>query len=108
MHIITVFLLCTGLSWVALTQGRMAGDAERCLCPGQPLKFLKPRLIKTFDVFSPSPSCANVEIVATLKKSGKKICLDPFAKQVKQILASKRRPKKPKRKQGKGKKGRKP
>lgn len=39
------------------------GKAERCFCQKEALEKVRPALVKKFEVFPPSASCSNTEIM---------------------------------------------
>uniref|UniRef100_A0A3B3C2G2 C-X-C motif chemokine n=1 Tax=Oryzias melastigma TaxID=30732 RepID=A0A3B3C2G2_ORYME len=82
-------LLKFGRLWCSLT---VQGMNLRCLCITKE-RALIGRLIGAVEVNLASSYCTEVEIIATLVKSEKKICLDPEASWVKKVLnAMKKRP----------------
>ncbi|KAF5905593.1 C-X-C motif chemokine 9-like, partial [Clarias magur] len=64
---------------------RVEVKAERCLCQTKAQERIRPALVKMFEIFPPSASCLNTEIILTLKQ-GRKVCLDPKGKQGQKIL----------------------
>ncbi|KAJ8372648.1 hypothetical protein AAFF_G00280640 [Aldrovandia affinis] len=44
------------------------------------------KLIQSVEMFPPSAHCKDTEIIATLKRTGQKICLDPTAPWVKKVI----------------------
>nr|AAN41454.1 interleukin-8 variant 2 [Ictalurus punctatus]AAN60105.1 interleukin-8 [Ictalurus punctatus] len=61
------------------------GKAERCFCQKKALEKVRPALVKKFEVFPPSASCSNTEIILSLKQ-GMKVCLDPEGNQGQKVL----------------------
>ncbi|KAL7836548.1 hypothetical protein AOLI_G00278320 [Acnodon oligacanthus] len=98
--LILLFLVIFGMT-ATLCAGRVGGQGERCLCRGKIQKRVSLRSVKTIETFYPTASCLKTEILISLK-SGRRVCLDPDAKQGKNILKGKTRMK-PKS-QGGGKK----
>ncbi|NP_001108527.1 chemokine (C-X-C motif) ligand 20 precursor [Danio rerio] len=99
MNQIVLILLCALLFGMSLAQsvGHGGGGSQRCRCIGKPYKTVNPRSIQAVDVFQPSPSCSNKEIILTVvegrgKTKGKgsrkrsKVCLDPNGKQGQRLL----------------------
>lgn len=43
--------------------GRVDGKAERCLCQKKAQERVRPALLKTFEIFPPSASCPDTEIM---------------------------------------------
>ncbi|XP_029454387.1 C-X-C motif chemokine 10-like [Rhinatrema bivittatum] len=80
-------LLCSLLLIAAGIQGLSIGGKRRCLCPGKGSNSVKPQSIQKIEVFPKSSSCEHVEVIITLKKSGKKRCLDPNAIRIQKMIA---------------------
>uniref|UniRef100_A0A3B3C3Y0 C-X-C motif chemokine n=1 Tax=Oryzias melastigma TaxID=30732 RepID=A0A3B3C3Y0_ORYME len=77
---------------IHITNLTVQGMNLRCLCITKE-RALIGRLIGAVEVNLASSYCTEVEIIATLVKSEKKICLDPEASWVKKVLnAMKKRP----------------
>ncbi|XP_035933916.1 platelet basic protein [Halichoerus grypus] len=55
-----------------------------CMCM-KTISGIHPSNIQNLEVLRAGPHCANVQVIATLKK-GKKICLDPEAPKIKKIV----------------------
>uniref|UniRef100_A0A669DWG7 Chemokine interleukin-8-like domain-containing protein n=1 Tax=Oreochromis niloticus TaxID=8128 RepID=A0A669DWG7_ORENI len=72
---------------VFLTIHGASGISPRCQCL---FKEKRPigRFISTVEIYPANSYCKSTEIIATLKKEGQKICLDPNAPWVKQVLKS--------------------
>ncbi|XP_072239397.1 interleukin-8-like [Leuresthes tenuis] len=86
-HIITVALLLL----LTIPEGSTMGDQGviiRCRCITKEKRPIG-RLIGMVEVNLPSSHCKDTEIIATLKKDEKKICLDPNAPWVKKVLKHK-------------------
>lgn len=64
-----------------------AGMEPRCRCIATESRRIG-KLIARVELFSPSPHCKDTEIIATLKESGKEICLDPNAHWVKRVIVN--------------------
>ncbi|XP_040001858.1 interleukin-8-like [Xiphias gladius] len=88
MSIITTVAL---LVFLAIPEGISQGDQGvilRCRCITKEKKPIG-RYIGKVEVNPASSHCKDIEIIATLKKDGQKICLDPEAPWVKKVLARK-------------------
>ncbi|XP_053193566.1 C-X-C motif chemokine 10-like [Scomber japonicus] len=88
MSVITIVAL---LVFLTIPEGMSVGEQmkPRCKCimlEKQPIG----RLIGMLEVNPANSHCKNLEIIATLKKDGNKICLDPNAPWVKKVLDRKR------------------
>ncbi|XP_036454955.1 C-X-C motif chemokine 11-like [Colossoma macropomum] len=100
--LILLFLVIFGLT-AMLCAGRVGGQGERCLCRGKIQKRVRLQNVQKIEKFYPSPSCSKTEIVISLKR-GKTVCLDPDARQGKNILNGKKRMKPKSQGGGKNKK----
>uniref|UniRef100_A0A8C9V0G9 Chemokine (C-X-C motif) ligand 8a n=1 Tax=Scleropages formosus TaxID=113540 RepID=A0A8C9V0G9_SCLFO len=61
------------------------GMEPRCRC----IKTESRRIgsyIQKVELFPPSPQCEDTEIIATMKRSGREICLEPTAPWVKKVI----------------------
>uniref|UniRef100_A0A3Q1FTZ7 Interleukin-8-like n=1 Tax=Acanthochromis polyacanthus TaxID=80966 RepID=A0A3Q1FTZ7_9TELE len=85
--ITTVALLVLLIIHEGISVGGPAGPL-RCECPPTKEKRKIGRLIAEVEVRPASSHCTEIEIIATLKKDGQKICLDPDAPWVKKVLAN--------------------
>ncbi|KAL4623268.1 permeability factor 2 [Arapaima gigas] len=83
-----MILLLVIISAVEVAQSSVPtrSRSETCLCSGKPLKIIKATRIQAVTIFAKSVLCLRVEILVTDRKTGKKLCLDPNAKQGKKIL----------------------
>ncbi|XP_004703255.1 alveolar macrophage chemotactic factor [Echinops telfairi] len=63
----------------------------RCLCLGY-TPGIRPKMIRNLQVIAAGPQCPKVEVIVTLRKSGKEVCINPeaplFKKAIKKILDS--------------------
>ncbi|XP_075400323.1 C-X-C motif chemokine 6-like [Tenrec ecaudatus] len=63
----------------------------RCLCLGY-TPGIRPKMISNLQVIAAGPQCHKVEVIATLKKGEKEVCINPeaplFRKAIKKILDS--------------------
>ncbi|XP_043376226.1 alveolar macrophage chemotactic factor-like [Dermochelys coriacea] len=82
-----VYKLIVALAVVALTSSHeLTMNGGRCLCLRTTDKMVfRPNQLKTIEILPQSASCENVEIIVNLK-SGRQICLDPNANQIKNIF----------------------
>ncbi|XP_055365019.1 C-X-C motif chemokine 2-like [Betta splendens] len=83
-HIPTLTLLLV----LAVADGLGPGDTTqvfRCRCIKKEKRPIR-RYIQTVVVHPANSHCSEVEIIATLKKNGRRICLDPKAPWVTSIL----------------------
>ncbi|XP_034544341.1 interleukin-8-like, partial [Notolabrus celidotus] len=58
---------------------------NRCQCITKERRFIG-RLIGTVQVIQPSSHCKEMELIATLKNDGRRICLDPKVPWVKKTF----------------------
>ncbi|XP_049428684.1 interleukin-8-like [Epinephelus fuscoguttatus] len=84
MSIITIVAL---LVLLTIPEGKSLDHplVQRCRCLSKERKPIG-RYIGQVEVNPPSSHCKDTEIIATLKKDGQKICLDPDAPWVKKVL----------------------
>ncbi|XP_016106052.1 interleukin-8-like [Sinocyclocheilus grahami] len=85
-----IFLVSVIVSLGFLTIGegmslRGLGVDPRCRCIETESRRIG-KQIESVELFPPSSHCKYTEIVATLKISGKEICLDPTAPWVKKVI----------------------
>ncbi|KAM7394210.1 hypothetical protein PAMP_021023 [Pampus punctatissimus] len=88
MSTITIVAL---LVFLVTPKGMCVGDPGvilRCQCISLEKNPIG-RHIKSVDVHPPNSHCKYVEIIATIKTKGEKICLDPNAPWVKKVLKRK-------------------
>ncbi|AWP05673.1 Interleukin 8 isoform 5 [Scophthalmus maximus] len=79
------------LFFLAIPEGISVGDGGvilRCQCISKENKPIG-RYIATVKVNHANSHCGNIEIIATLKWGGEKICLDPDVPWVKKVLGHK-------------------
>uniref|UniRef100_A0A8C6UPZ4 Chemokine interleukin-8-like domain-containing protein n=1 Tax=Neogobius melanostomus TaxID=47308 RepID=A0A8C6UPZ4_9GOBI len=69
---------------VGMLQGEQALNL-RCQCIENESRRVG-RYLGKVEVYPPNSHCKETEIIATLKKDGQRICLDPNAQWVKRIL----------------------
>ncbi|XP_029114880.1 interleukin-8-like [Scleropages formosus] len=78
-------VLLAALSIVEGMGVRGIGMEPRCRC----IKTESRRIgsyIQKVELFPPSPQCEDTEIIATMKRSGREICLEPTAPWVKKVI----------------------
>ncbi|NP_001290300.1 interleukin-8-like precursor [Larimichthys crocea] len=88
MSIITIVAL---LVFLTIPEGSSLGDQTlllRCQCITKEKKPIG-RYIGQVEVIPASSHCNEIEIIATLKKDGRRICLDPNARWVRRVLKKK-------------------
>ncbi|XP_028269340.1 growth-regulated alpha protein-like [Parambassis ranga] len=86
--ILTILLLVLLTTHEGMSVGN-PGDIQRCKCIQTQKKPIG-RLIGMVQVYAVNSHCNVKEIIATLKKSGKKVCLDPEAPWVQKVLQRKK------------------
>ncbi|TRY88974.1 hypothetical protein DNTS_013345 [Danionella cerebrum] len=85
-----LFLLpvCLFLAFLTIGEGmslRGLGVDPRCRCIETESRRIG-KHIESVELFPPNPHCKDTEIIATLKGTGKEICLDPTAPWVKKVI----------------------
>ncbi|XP_031426494.1 C-X-C motif chemokine 11-6-like [Clupea harengus] len=60
----------------------------RCRCQDGGTDVILPKRIQRLEVFRPSPSCPNVEIIVTLKENRGQKCLNPESKFARNYIKS--------------------
>ncbi|XP_064164664.1 C-X-C motif chemokine 11-6-like [Anguilla rostrata] len=80
-----VFILLACLLFVDV-KDMSQSPKGRCYCMDAGVKFILPRLIEKIEVYYPSSSCENMELVATLKASGEQKCLNPKSRFAKNFI----------------------
>ncbi|XP_010771525.1 interleukin-8 [Notothenia coriiceps] len=76
------------LAFLAASEGmslRSLGVELHCRCIETESKRIG-RHIKSVQLISANSHCENTEIIATLKKTGQEVCLDPNATWVKKVI----------------------
>lgn len=84
------------LVFLTLHEGIIVGDPGvnlRCRCITKEKKPIG-RHIAVLEVHSATSHCPEIQIIATLKRDEKKVCLDPDAPWVKRVLKNRRARKK--------------
>ncbi|XP_026158149.1 interleukin-8 [Mastacembelus armatus] len=85
--IVTVVVL---LASVAISEGmslRSLGVALHCRCIQTESRRIG-SLIEKIELIRPNSHCDETEIIATLKKTGEQVCLDPKAPWLKRVIAA--------------------
>ncbi|CAK7316888.1 C-X-C motif chemokine 10 [Vulpes vulpes] len=81
-----VLIFCLIFLTLNGTQGILLSRTIRCTCikiSDQPVNL---RSLEKIEMIPASPSCPRVEIIATMKKSGEKRCLNPESKTIKSLV----------------------
>uniref|UniRef100_A0A3Q3W5R3 Chemokine interleukin-8-like domain-containing protein n=1 Tax=Mola mola TaxID=94237 RepID=A0A3Q3W5R3_MOLML len=76
------------LAFLSISEGmslRSLGVEQHCRCIQKETKPIG-RLIGKVELIAPNSHCEEAEIIATLKKTGQEVCLDPEAKWVKKVI----------------------
>ncbi|KAK2919010.1 C-X-C motif chemokine 5-like [Channa argus] len=87
----SVFLTVALLVFLTIPEVISSGDQGmklRCLCITKEKKPIG-RLIGKVEVIPANSHCEKIEIIATLKKDGQKLCLDPDAPWIRKVLEKK-------------------
>nr|UFE16641.1 interleukin 8 [Tor putitora] len=85
---IFLFSFIIFLGFLTIGEGmslRGLGVDPRCRCIETESRRIG-KHIASVELFPPSSHCKDTEIIATLKESGKEICLDPNAPWVKKVI----------------------
>ncbi|XP_036269155.1 C-X-C motif chemokine 10 [Pipistrellus kuhlii] len=81
-----VLIFCLILLTLNGTKGIPLNRASRCSCIKISHQPVNPKSIKKLEVIPKSTSCPSLEVIATMKNNGEKICLDPETEMIKNIL----------------------
>ncbi|XP_037328417.1 interleukin-8 [Pungitius pungitius] len=84
-----VIVLVVLLAFVAFSEGmslRSLGVEQHCRCIRTESKAIG-RHIEKVELIPANSHCDDTEIIATLKKTGQEVCLDPEAPWVKRVIA---------------------
>ncbi|KAK1140864.1 C-X-C motif chemokine 11-1-like [Acipenser oxyrinchus oxyrinchus] len=84
-------ILCLAVLFCAAIEGSPMPGRGRCLCLGDGVNFIQPRLIEKLDVIPASTTCGNLEIIITLKNSGELRCLNPKSKFARNFIKNERK-----------------
>ncbi|KAF7687460.1 C-X-C motif chemokine 11-6-like [Silurus meridionalis] len=80
-----VFVVLACLLFVYV-QGQARTSVRRCLCPGRGMNSVRIQRIERMEIYSPSASCENLEIIVVLKNGAGKKCLNPESTFVKNYI----------------------
>ncbi|XP_058231333.1 C-X-C motif chemokine 11-6-like [Hemibagrus wyckioides] len=61
-------------------EGQARPSVRRCLCQGPGSNYVPPKHVDRIEIYPPSASCENVEMIAVLKNGAGKKCLNPESK----------------------------
>ncbi|KAF7485614.1 C-X-C motif chemokine 10 [Marmota monax] len=81
-----VFIFCLIFLTLSGTQGMPLSRTTRCNCIQISNRSVNPKSLEKLELIPASESCPCVEIIATMKKSGEKRCLNPESKAIKNLL----------------------
>ncbi|XP_008841718.1 C-X-C motif chemokine 10 [Nannospalax galili] len=82
----TVLIFCLILLTLSGTQGVPLSRAVRCICIEISSRPFNPKALEKLEIIRPSQSCPRVEIIAQMKKSKEKRCLNPESETIKKLL----------------------
>ncbi|XP_040822742.1 C-X-C motif chemokine 10 [Ochotona curzoniae] len=85
--ILTFCLILLAVSW---TNGMPLSRTVRCTCIKIHNKSVNPRLLEKLEIIPANQFCP-LEIIATMKKSGERRCLNPELKAIKNLLKTVRK-----------------
>ncbi|XP_041077342.1 interleukin-8-like [Polyodon spathula] len=77
---LTLLLLLTCCT--VLIHASPLGVELRCKCVKTISDFIPPKQITNLNITPEGPHCTNMEVIVTLKRGGKEICVNPEAKWV--------------------------
>ncbi|XP_048338663.1 C-X-C motif chemokine 10-like [Sphaerodactylus townsendi] len=86
MNVVFAVFLCAAILLGTGIQGVPTTGKGRCMCPSTGSNVHWKHLRKV-EIFPASSSCDRVEIIATLKTSGERQCLDPDSRAAQVMLA---------------------
>ncbi|XP_025959343.1 C-X-C motif chemokine 10-like [Dromaius novaehollandiae] len=81
-----VLVLCFMFVVFTAIEGDLVSRGGECLCIQKGSNFVYPKLLQKIELFPKSAACERIEIIATMKQTGKKRCLNPDSKQVKFLM----------------------
>ncbi|CAK6433058.1 unnamed protein product [Pipistrellus nathusii] len=81
-----VLIFCLILLTLNGTKGIPLNRTTRCSCINISHQPVNPKSLEKIEVIPKSSSCPSLEVIATMKNNGEKICLNPESKMVKNIL----------------------
>ncbi|XP_037752638.1 C-X-C motif chemokine 10 [Chelonia mydas] len=79
-------VLCSVLLLAAEIQGKLTYGHGRCSCTEKGSDFVHRKALGKIEVFPKSYSCDHVEIIATMKPTGEKRCLNPNSRWVQRMM----------------------
>ncbi|XP_028644991.1 C-X-C motif chemokine 10 [Grammomys surdaster] len=79
-------IFCLILLSLSGTQGIPLSRTVRCTCISIDDRPVKPRALGKLEIIPASLSCPQIEIIATMKKSDEKRCLNPESEAIKNLL----------------------
>ncbi|KAF7213041.1 alveolar macrophage chemotactic factor [Nothobranchius furzeri] len=82
------FSIMVVLTFLGFSEGRSVrslGVEPHCRCIETESRRIGPRIAK-FELISANSHCERLEIIATLKQSGKEVCLNPEAPWVRKLI----------------------
>ncbi|XP_004472635.1 C-X-C motif chemokine 10 [Dasypus novemcinctus] len=82
----SVLIFCLVFLTLSGTQGIPLSRSTRCACIKITDRSIHPKLLEKLELIPASLSCPHVEIIATMKKTGEKRCLNPESKSIKNLL----------------------
>ncbi|XP_052054155.1 C-X-C motif chemokine 10 [Apodemus sylvaticus] len=82
----TAVIFCLMLLSLSGTQGIPLARTVRCTCITIDDRSVKPRALEKLEIIPASLSCPHVEIIATMKKTDEKRCLNPESEAIKNLL----------------------
>ncbi|XP_020043327.1 C-X-C motif chemokine 10 [Castor canadensis] len=81
-----ILICCLIFLTLSVTEGMPLSRTIRCTCIEISNQPVNPRSIEKLEIIPASQSCTRVEIIAIMKKNGKKRCLNPESKAIKNVL----------------------
>ncbi|CAH2301490.1 C-X-C motif chemokine 10-like [Pelobates cultripes] len=80
-------IFCSLLLILTCAQGLSIFGSQRCRCNGRGANAVIVKSMARLEIFPISASCDKLDIIATMK-SGTQICLNPYSKMVKAMIAN--------------------
>ncbi|XP_053450742.1 C-X-C motif chemokine 10 [Nycticebus coucang] len=81
-----ILIFCLIVLTLNGTQGMPQARSVRCVCITISNRSVNPRSLEKLEIIPASHFCPHVEIIATVKKTKEKRCLNPESKAVKNLL----------------------
>ncbi|XP_041527475.1 C-X-C motif chemokine 10 [Microtus oregoni] len=88
MNASSVLVFCLILLSLSGTQGIPLSRTVRCFCIKIDDRPIKHRAIGKLEIIPASQSCPRVEIIATMKRTEEKRCLNPESEAIKSLVKS--------------------